>query len=230
MMYLLFMAPAILLSLWAQFRVKSTFSKFSKVPTRGGMTGADIARMLLRARGVHDVTVERTGGYLSDHYDPSARVLRLSEATYDSRSVAAIGVAAHEAGHAFQHAENYPALHFRSSIVPVLSLGSRVLPFLVLLAIFSGAIQTGGLLAWLVVAVLAMIVVFSLVTLPVEFDASKRALAVLDHGGILEADELVSAKKVLDAAALTYVAAAIAAISELSYWLMMLLGNQRGED
>lgn len=230
MSLLLFAVPPLLLSLWASARVKSTFAKYADVPTRSGLTGADVARLILRAKGLHDVRVERSEGHLSDHYDPSVKALRLSEATHDSRSVAAIGVAAHEAGHAFQHAEQYPALQFRSSVVPVLSLGSRALPVLMILAIFSGAVQTGGLLAWLVVLVLAMIALFSLVTLPVEFDASKRALAVLDGGGILQADELTGAKKVLDAAALTYVAAAIAALGQLAHWAFLLLGNGGGED
>jgi len=224
-LWLVLVAPAILLMIWAQVRVKSTFKRFAKVPTRSGLSGADVARMLLRARGLDDVKVEKTGGYLTDHYDPRDKTLRLSEATFESRSVAAIGVAAHEAGHALQHADGYAALQFRSLVVPAVSLGSRMLPFLLLFAIFSGAFQTGGVLAYLAVLALATIALFSLITLPVEFDASKRALQTLGNTNILVGDELTGAKTVLHAAALTYVAAALAAIMELAFWALRLFGG-----
>jgi len=226
--YLLFMAPAIILALWAQMRVKSTFGRFAEVPTRGGLSGSDVARMILRARGLTDVQVERTSGFLSDHYDPAHKTLRLSEATYDSTSVAAVGVAAHEAGHALQHADGYAALNFRSAVVPVVSLGSRMLPFLILAAILTGAFGRGGLLAWLAVAALGLIAFFSVITLPVEFNASSRALAVLSSGGILVGEELTGARQVLSAAALTYVAAAISATLQMVYWVLLLLGG--GDD
>lgn len=222
--YLLFMAPALLLALWAQMRVKSTFNRYAKVPSRSGMTGADVARMILRARGLTDVRVEPTRGFLTDHYDPREKVLRLSEATHGSNSVAAIGVAAHEAGHALQHADNYSPLHFRSAVVPVVSLGSRLLPFLIISALLTGAFVHGGLLAWLSVAALGLIALFSVITLPVEFNASSRALAVLDSGGILVGQELDGARNVLNAAALTYVAAAVSAILQMGYYLLMLIG------
>lgn len=213
------------LSAWAAWRVRSTFGKYAKVGTRSGLSGADVARMLLSARGLEEVRVEKTAGYLTDHYDPQQRVLRLSEATHDSRSVAAIGVAAHEAGHALQHADGYSPLTFRSAVVPVVALGSRMLPILVLLAIFTAAFRTGGLIAWLVVAALALIAIFSLITLPVEYNASSRALAVLENGGILAVDELPAARSVLNAAALTYVAAAVSAVVQLAYYGVMLLGG-----
>lgn len=229
LVYLVFMAPALLIALWAQMRVKSTFAEFARVGSRSGLTGAEVARLLLRARGLPDVQIERSKGFLSDHYDPRTRTLRLSEATHDSRSVAAIGVAAHETGHALQHADGYTPLQFRSTVVPAVSLGSKALPFLVLLAVLGGAFHSGGLLAWLVVSILGMVVLFSLVTLPVEYNASARALALLENGGVLTVDEMGGARKVLDAAALTYVAAAIAAVLEMAYWAMLLFGGGRDD-
>ena len=233
-LYLILVGPTILLALWAQFRVKSTFHRWSQVATRSGMRGCDVAQMLLHAAGLDAVKVERVGGFLSDHYDPRTRTLRLSEATHDSRSVAAIGVAAHETGHALQHAENYAPLTFRSAIVPFVSIGSHLLPFLILIGIFSGVFVRGhvGTVAYAIIAVLIGIVVFSLVTLPVEFDASKRALAVLANGGVLREDELTGARAVLNAAALTYVAAAASAIMELLYWAsrLGLFGGRSSND
>lgn len=228
--WLILVLPAMLLGLWATWRVKATFARFAEVGSRRRLSGADVARMLLRGGGLTDVKVERVSGFLSDHYDPTSKTLRLSEATHDSTSVAAIGVAAHEAGHAFQHAERYPALAFRSAIVPLVSIGSHLLMPLILFAAFSGGFQPGGnLFSWAAVAVLGAVSFFSLVTLPVEFDASKRALAVLGRTGILEADELAGARQVLGAAAWTYVAAAIMAIAQLLYYLLPLLGGRREE-
>lgn len=224
----------LILSLWAQARVQTTFRRFAEVPSRLGRTGADVARMLLDARGLQEVRVERAGGFLTDHYDPRDRVLRLSEATYDSSSVAAIGVAAHEAGHALQHADHYPWLGFRSAVVPVVSFGSRLLPFLTMFVVFSlyaGNNRTEpGLLAYVLVAALAAVALFSIITLPVEFDASRRALKTVGGAGILVGEELEGAKKVLDAAALTYVASAIAAVFELIKWVMILFGGRRSSN
>lgn len=225
----LLLIPAVLLSMVAAGRVKSTFARYAQVPSRRGLSGAEVARLLLRARGITGVRVERTGGQLSDHYDPREKVLRLSAATYDSPSVAAAGVAAHEAGHALQHADGYRALQFRSSVVPVVALGSRLLPFLILFAVLTGAFGRGGLVAWLAVAALAAVAVFTIATLPVEFNASSRALAVLQGGGILEADELDGARRVLNAAALTYVAAAVVAVLELAHWALLLFGGRADE-
>lgn len=224
----------LILSLWAQSRVQTTFRRFAEVPSRLGRTGAEIARMLLDARGLQEVRVERAGGFLTDHYDPRDRVLRLSEATYDSSSVAAIGVAAHEAGHALQHADRYPWLGFRSAVVPVVSIGSRMLPLLTMFVIFSLSAGPNrsepGVLAYVLVAALAAVAVFSLITLPVEFDASKRALQTVGGAGILVGEELEGAKKVLDAAALTYVASAIAAVFELIKWASILFGGRRSSN
>ncbi|MBK6941299.1 MAG: zinc metallopeptidase [Planctomycetes bacterium] len=229
--WLLLVLPAMLLGLWATWRVKATFQRYAQVGSRRGLSGADVARLLLRGGGLADVKVERVSGFLSDHYDPTSKTLRLSEATHDSHSVAAIGVAAHEAGHAFQHAEGYSALAFRSAIVPLVSIGSHLLMPLILLAVFSGGFQPGGnLFSWGAVAVLAAVSFFSLVTLPVEFDASKRALAVLGRTGILAEDELAGARSVLGAAAWTYVASAIMAIAQLLYYLLPLLGGGRREE
>ncbi len=225
MLWLLLMAPALLLALWAQSRVSSTFRKFQDAGTRSGLSGADVARILLRARGLDHVKVERTQGFLTDHYDPRDKTLRLSAATHDKRSIAAIGVAAHEAGHALQDADAYAPLQFRSNIVPVVSIGSRVLPFLIIAALVSGGFAQGGPLAWIVVIVTGLIALFSVMTLPVEYNASSRALALLENGGILAADEMVGARKVLNAAALTYVAAAVAAVMEMAYWLLHLVGG-----
>lgn len=221
----------LLLSFWAQMRVKSTFMRYNQVPSSRGLSGANVARMLLDARGLHDVKVERAGGFLTDHYDPTSRTLRLSEATHDSRSVAAIGVAAHEAGHALQHADAYPWLGFRSAVVPIMSLGSRLLPILMIITLFS---MTGGgapgIVAYVMLAALAVIALFTVITLPVEFDASNRALALVSGAGILQGEELAGARAVLGAAALTYVAAAVNAVFELLRWAMILFGGRRTEE
>jgi Zn-dependent membrane protease YugP len=220
----------VLLSLWAQMRVKSTFMRFDKVGSRRGFSGAEVARMLLDARGLHDVRVEHVAGMLTDHYDPTSRTLRLSDATYRSRSVAAIGVAAHEAGHALQHADAYPWLGFRSAVVPLVGLGSRLLPFLMLITIFSLSGGGPGLIAYVMVGALGAIALFSVITLPVEFDASRRALETVGGAGILQGEELAAAKEVLGAAALTYVAAAVNAVFDLLHWAMILFGGRRGDD
>jgi Zn-dependent membrane protease YugP len=230
-MWLIGMIAVLLLSLWAQQRVQSTFRRFAEVPSRFGRTGAQVARLLLDARGLQDVKVERVGGFLSDHYDPTAKTLRLSEATHDSPSVAAIGVAAHEAGHALQHADAYRWLGFRSVVVPVVSISSKVLPIVMMLVIF-GMFAGGqpGLLGWIMLGLLGVIALFTLITLPVEFDASRRALVTLDGAQILQGEELTGARKVLDAAALTYVAAAIAAVFELVRWAFIMFAGRGGSE
>ncbi|MBI3962364.1 MAG: zinc metallopeptidase [Deinococcus sp.] len=228
-LYLVLMMPAILLALWAQVRVSAAFSQYQRMASRSGLSGAEVARHLLTARGLSDVQVERAQGFLTDHYDPRTKTLRLSQATYDSRSVAALGVAAHETGHALQHADGYAPLQFRSAIVPVISLGSRLLPWLIIIGIFGGLLQQPGPFAYVFIAILFGIAGFSLVTLPVEFNASHRALALLSSSGVLARDELDGASKVLNAAALTYVAAAVGALLQLLYWLVRLglLGGRR---
>ncbi len=223
-LWLLLMGVTMALSLWAQAKVKGAFKKFSQFRTRGGMTGAEVARRILAENGISDVRVEPVGGRLTDHYDPRTKVLRLSEPVYASDSMAAVGVAAHEVGHAIQHARAYAPLNFRSSWVPVASMGGNISMIIIVLAFFMGGAATaaGSTLAWLGVLLFATTTVFTLITLPVEFDASRRALVTLQRGGIVTADELTGAKKVLDAAALTYVAAAVASVLTLIYYIFRL--------
>ena len=220
-LYLVALVPGLLLGLWAQARVKSTFRKYSQIPTRNGYTGADIARKILEDNGIYDVSVEAIAGTLSDHYDPSSKTLRLSEPVFGSRSMAAFGVAAHEVGHAIQHARGYLPLKFRSAWVPVAGIGSNLGIWIIIASIFMGGAAQGGFamtLAWVGVGLFACTTLFTLVTLPVEFDASHRALVTLDQGGYVTGDELRGAKKVLDAAAMTYVAAFVSSLLTLLYW------------
>ena len=222
-LYIIMILPALLLSIYAQFKVKSTYSRFSKVSTYRGITGAQAAREILRSAGVHDVDIELTRGFLSDHYDPRSRVLRLSESVYAGDSIASVGVAAHEAGHAIQHAHGYAPLKLRSALVPVSSLGSNLAwPLLIIGFIF---MAQSLILAGIIFFSLA--VLFHSVTLPVEFNASSRALQALPASGILSDSEVAGARKVLTAAALTYVAAATAAVLQLVYFLLRagVLGN-----
>lgn len=221
--YWLVIGIGMALSLWAQAMVKGRFAKYSKIATRSHMTGADIATAILRDNGIHDVTVEPVAGNLTDHYDPRTKTLRLSEPVYASNSMAAFGVAAHEVGHAIQHAQGYAMLAFRSAWVPVANFGSGLSIFVIMAAFFMGGVQTalGGTLSWVGVALFATTTVFTLVTLPVEFDASRRALACL-QGRYVTDDEFNGAKKVLNAAAMTYVAAFVTSLLTLLYWAMRL--------
>ncbi len=222
-LYIIMIVPALILSVYAQIKVKSTYAKFSKVSTYRGITGAQAAREILRSAGVHGVDIELTRGFLSDHYDPRSRVLRLSESVYSGDSIASVGVAAHEAGHAIQHANGYAPLKLRSALVPISSLGSNLAwPLLIIGFIF---MAQSLILAGIVFFSLA--VLFQIVTLPVEFNASSRALQALPASGILSDTEVNGARKVLSAAALTYVAAATAAVLQLVYFLLRagLLGN-----
>ena len=220
---MLIVLPGLLLALWAQFKVNSTYAKYSRVSSRRGMTAAQAARRLLDENGLSEVRIERIGGRLSDHYDPRAKVLRLSDDVMNSTSVAALGVAAHEAGHAVQDATNYRPLMLRSALVPVVSLGSNLAIPLFLL----GLIFTWEPLVNVGIILFGLVVVFSLVTLPVEFNASGRAVALLSSG-YLPQDEVKGVKKVLSAAALTYVAAALQAILQLLR--LVLLANSRRRD
>jgi Zn-dependent membrane protease YugP len=223
--YFLFALPGLALSLWAQFRVKSTFGKYSQVPARSGMSGAEAAAELIRQRGVRGVRIEQTSGTLSDHYDPFQRVLRLSQDVYHGRSLAALGVAAHEAGHAIQHAHAYGPLKFRSLLVKPANIGSNLGVMLAGLGLLFQATS----LTMLGIVLFSAAVLFTLVTLPVEFDASRRAVLALRELNIVTASEAGGAKAVLDAAALTYVAAALTAVLQLLYFLMRagLLGGRR---
>lgn len=225
-LYFLFALPAMLLGLWAQFRVKGTFNKFSQVRSARGMTGAQAARSILDSAGLGNVAVERSGGFLSDHYDPRSKTLRLSDATFASPSVAALGVAAHEAGHALQDQQNYAPLRLRSSLVPAVQFGSWLGPIIFMAGLFLSS-TIGTSLAWVGLAIFGVSAVFALVTLPVEFDASKRAKQILVAQGILGEQEMVGVNRVLDAAALTYVAAAIQAVTTLLYYAYILLGRNR---
>ena len=225
-LYLLFSLPALLLGMWAQFKVKGAFNKYSQVKTYVGLTGAEVARRILDNNGLNNVKVEETNGFLSDHYDPQKKVLRLSPAVYRSNSVAANGIAAHETGHALQDQEAYGMLKLRTAIVPTVQIGSWLGPIIFMVGLFmSSALGTQVALIGLVF--FALTAVFSLVTLPVEFDASRRAKSILATSGIIYNQEMDGVNKVLDAAALTYVAAAIQAISTVLYYAFLLFGRSR---
>ena len=209
--YLVLVVPTLLLSLYAQFKVKSAFSKYSQVQTIRKISGKEAAALLLRSNSISNVSIQRIGGSLSDHYDPSHKVLRLSDPVYDKTSIAAVGVAAHETGHAIQDKEKYTPLVLRSTLVPVANIGSSAGPYLA----FAGIIFRMNLLLNIGIILFACAVLFYLVTLPVEIDASRRALKVLEHNAVLSQEELKGAKKVLSAAALTYVASALTAMANL---------------
>jgi uncharacterized protein len=209
---IILLVPALVLGIYAQAKVSSAFNRYSQVPSRLGLTGAQAARQVLDSAGLRDVGIEIGGGRLSDHYDPRTRTLTLSPPVGNSNSLAALGVAAHEAGHALQHAEGYAAFRVRSAIVPVANLGSNlgfILFFVGLIFYKNGLLMSIGILLY------SAAVLFTLVTLPVEFNASRRAMTLLENRSILMGEELVGAKKVLSAAALTYVAAALMAILQL---------------
>lgn len=220
--YILVIAGA-LLCLLAQNNVTSTYSRYSRVQSRTGMTGAMAAERILRSNGIYDVRVEHIQGNLTDHYDPSSKVLRLSDTVYGSTSVAAIGVAAHECGHAIQHQTGYVPLKIRGSLVPVANLGSKLCwPLIILGLFFSYTFVQAGIIMF------CAVVLFQLVTLPVEFNASSRALRILGDSGMLYQDEISSTKKVLRAAALTYVASVASSVLQLLR-LILLFGNRRDD-
>ncbi|OQX86356.1 hypothetical protein B6D60_06500 [candidate division KSB1 bacterium 4484_87] len=211
------LAIAFIVSMYAQMKVKSTFARYSKVRSRRGLTGAEVAQRILMANNIHDVTIEETRGLLSDHYDPIKRKLRLSSENFNSTSVASLGVAAHETGHAIQHHVGYAPLKWRHSIFPVANLGTNLaFPFF-----FIGLIFSSGFLMDVGIYFFLAAVAFQVITLPVEFDASRRALAILESGGFLERDEISGARKVLNAAAMTYVAATAVAILQLVRLLLI---------
>ena len=222
-----------LLSLWASFKVKSTFSHFSQFATRSGLRGFEVAQRILHDHGIHDVNVEPVMGSLTDHYDPTTKTLRLSESVYYSESMAALGVAAHEVGHAIQHAQGYSMLKLRSNWVPLANTGSGLSIFILIGALMVGGAATplGSALSLVGVLLFSCTTIFTFITLPVEFDASKRALMTLEQGGYMNSDELHGARKVLNAAALTYVAAFVTSLLTLLYWVFRLgLLGQRGGD
>ncbi len=217
----------VILSLAASTKVKSTFARYSKVRSMTGMTGAEAAQRLLNSQGIYDVTVRRVPGSLSDHYDPRTKTVNLSDDVYSSTSVAAIGVAAHECGHAIQHAVGYAPLNFRSALVPIANFGSQISWPLILIGILIGGF--GSPIVQLGIILFSLAVLFQLVTLPVEFNASSRAVRLLDSTGILSGNEVDGTRRVLGAAALTYVAAAAGSILQLLR-LIILFGGRRNND
>lgn len=215
------------LCILAQSRVSSTFRKYAKIRSRSGMTGAQAAQRILELSGIYDVNVEYVKGELTDHYDPKAKVVRLSQSTYDSHSIAAIGVAAHECGHALQHNKGYAPLKIRSALVPVANIGSKLGIPIILLGVLFGMNQ---MLIQVGIWVFALAVLFQIVTLPVEYNASGRALAMLGDYGLMESEETKGCRKVLSAAALTYVAAAASSILQLLRLILLFGNNSRRRD
>jgi len=221
--YLILVIPAMIFSMWAQAKVNSTFKRYSQQRTYSGMTGYEAARRILAANGLYNVQVKRVAGNLTDHYDPKTNVIRLSDSVFGSNSVAAVGVAAHEAGHAVQYAQNYAPIKLRSAIIPVTNIGSQLSIPLVLIGAFMGMeplINIGLLL-------FATVAVFQLVTLPVEFNASRRAVNALEMSGSIGDEELYGVKKVLGAAAMTYVAALVVAVANLLRLILRFGGRRR---
>ena len=221
--YIILVLPAIVFSMWAQAKVNGTFNKYSKVRTYSGMTGYEAARRILAANGLYHVNVERVSGNLTDHYDPKANVIRLSDSVFGSNSVAAVGVAAHEAGHAVQYAKEYAPIKVRTAIIPITNIGSTLSIPLVLIGFFVGMqpLVNFGLLLFATVAI------FQLVTLPVEFNASRRAVEALEMGGTMAEEELRGVKKVLSAAAMTYVAALAVSVANLLRLVLRFGGRNR---
>jgi Zn-dependent membrane protease YugP len=217
--YILLVAvPTAVLTFWAQNKVKGTYRKYSKVQSTMGMTGAQVAQTILAKKGVHNVKVEPVAGELTDHYDPSAKAVRLSQGIYGSGSLSAAAVAAHECGHVLQDVEGYKFMNLRASLVPVVNLGSRFGPMLIMAGLIFNFLN----LAWLGVIFFASVLLFHVVTLPVEFDASRRALRLVDELGILQGEEHKGARAVLGAAALTYVATAFTAFLNLLYYIILI--------
>ena len=227
--YVVLVLPAVIFAMWASMRVNRTFEKYSKQISARRMTGAEAAERVLRSNGVYGVRIERVGGKLTDHYDPKANVIRLSEGVYDGISTAAIGVAAHEAGHAVQHAQNYAPIKVRAAIVPVTNIGSKLsMPLIVAGILLSYLGPKYALIAYAGVAAFGLCVLFQLVTLPTEFNASSRAIKAIEDCGILSSSEIEGSKKVLSAAALTYVAAlAVTLMQFIRLFLMVSSLNRR---
>jgi hypothetical protein len=227
-MYLIIVGPAILLAVWAQYKVRSVYKRYLRVAASSALTGAQVARRLLDSQGLRNVEVELVDGELTDHYDPRGKVLRLSRNIYQGRSLAAYGIVAHETGHAIQDLVGYTPMKLRANLVPTANLGSNLAPLLIFIGIilaYGGAV-IGVSLVYLGIIIFAAAVAFHFVTLPVEFNASSRALGILKSTGLLTTDELLPAREVLNAAALTYVAAALTAVSQLIYFLILAQRRQ----
>ena len=229
---ILVLIPAMIFALWAQARVNSTFKRYAKVHCRRGLTGAEAARRVLDAAGLYNVRIEHIRGHLTDHYDPRENVIRLSDATFNSTGIAAVGVAAHEAGHAVQHAQGYVPVKLRAAIIPITNIGSKLsMPLFLLGLIFAGGSYVGGgigeTLMLTGILFFSFSTLFQLVTLPTEFNASSRAMKALEDGGVLAADELPAAKKTLSAAAMTYVAALATSLASLLRLILIFNGNRR---
>lgn len=228
--YLVLVLPCVLLSLWASSNVNSTFKKYSQQYSTRRLTGAEAARRVLSANGVHGVRIDRVSGNLTDHFDPKTNVIRLSDSVYDSTSTAAIGVAAHEAGHAVQYAQDYAPIKLRAAIIPLTNFGSKLaMPLILIGLLLSFAEGFSFFFVYLGIACFGLSLVFQLVTLPVEFNASRRAMAAIEEGELLTIEEQKGAKKTLKAAALTYVAATATALAQLLR-LILLFGNRRRND
>lgn len=218
---MIILIPGLIFSIWAQWKISSSFNRYSKIGNNKNLTADKVAANILRYHGINDVEIEPVGGSLTDHYDPRSKTLRLSSTVYQNTSIAALGVAAHEAGHAIQHAQGNVLLKLRNTLVPIVNIGSfAAIPLFIL-----GLIIGVPVLATIGIYLFAGIVGFHLITLPVELDASKKAIVALNEGGYLENDELIGAKKVLNAAAMTYVAAALMAILDLIRLLLIVRGN-----
>lgn len=228
--YIVLVLPAVLFSMWASFKVNSTFKKYQTQYSARGITGAEAARRVLDSNGLNHIRIEHISGELTDHFDPKSGVIRLSDGVYGNTSTAAIGVACHEAGHAVQHAENYTPVKIRSAIVPITNIGSKLAMPLILIGLVLGAtMQFFTVFAYIGVACFGLCTVFQLVTLPTEFDASRRALKCIEGQGMLEGSEIKGAKKVLTAAAMTYVAALAVSLMQLLR-LIIIVGGRRRDD
>lgn len=231
LLYLCFTMPALLLGLYAQFRVKTTYRKYSQIAIQAGYTGAQVARSILDQNGLQNVEIEEVGGNLSDHYDPGKKVLRLSNSVFSGRSIAAAGIAAHEVGHALQHAEKYLPLHLRTVIVPTVRIGSWLGPTMFMAGLFLEYLMAGSDFGFQI-AIIGLILfsataIFSIITLPVEFNASKRAKNWLLSTNMLSQDEIHGVNAILGAASLTYVAAAMQSISTILYYSMLLFRRRQ---
>ena len=225
-LYILFGLPALLLGFWAQLKVKNAINKYSKIRSISGLSGSQVARKMLDSNGLHDVTIEQSKGFLSDHYDPRGKVLRLSPNVYQGNSVVSAGIAAHEAGHALQDRKGYLPLRFRSAMVPSVRIGSWLGPIIFFIGLMLST-STGDQIAVIGLIIFSATTLFAFVTLPVEFNATKRAKTWLTTSGTIYQEEKVGINRVLYAAALTYVAGAVQALSTLLYYAFILFGRRR---